>query len=66
VEAAWQALQSLLADDDDTGASYGLGRLNFSIAYDFSKRSFIVKVHAAENLAAKDKSGTSDPYVKVD
>jgi len=65
VEAMWQTLQSLLGDDDDTGASYGLGRLNFTIAYDFSKRSLIVRVHEAENLPAKDKNGTSDPYVKV-
>jgi len=65
VEAVWQTLQSLFADDDDTGASYGLGRLNFSIVYDFSKRSLIVRVREAENLPAKDKNGTSDPYVKV-
>lgn len=67
VEAALQTLHTILTedDDDDNANSYGLGRLNFTIAYDFTKRSFIVKVHEAENLPAKDRSGTSDPYVKV-
>jgi len=62
VESAWQALQTMLSDE---GESPGLGRLHFTIRYDFNKRSLTVEIHEAENLPAMDVSGTSDPYVKV-
>ena len=42
-----------------------LGRINFSVSYDFDTQTLTVKIIRAENLAAKDLSGTSDPYVKI-
>ena len=42
-----------------------LGRINFSVSYDFDTQTLTVKIIRAEKLAAKDLSGTSDPYVKI-
>lgn len=42
-----------------------LGRLQFSVSYDFDSQTLTVKIIKAESLAAKDLSGTSDPYVKI-
>jgi len=42
-----------------------LGRLQFSVSYDFDEQTLTVKIIKAEALAAKDLSGTSDPYVKI-
>ena len=42
-----------------------LGRLQFSVSYDFDEQTLTVKIIKAEGLAAKDLSGTSDPYVKI-
>jgi len=50
---------------DVSSASSELGRLHFSVSYDFNKRSLVVEIHEAENLPAMDRNGTSDPYVKV-
>ena len=41
------------------------GRLYFSLQYDHETETFCVYVARAEELPAKDFSGTSDPYVKV-
>lgn len=41
------------------------GRLSFILKFDFDIEQLIVKIHKAENLPAKDFSGTSDPYVKI-
>lgn len=55
-----------MADNSEANTSSpGLGRLHFSIGYDFNNRSLTIKIHEAESLPAKDLSGTSDPYVKV-
>jgi len=54
-----------MGNSSETGSSSQLGRLHFSISYDFTKRSLIVEIHEAENLPAMDRNGTSDPYVKV-
>lgn len=64
------------AGADDSGDSYmsalaasvgaeKLGRLQFSVSYDFDAQTLTVKIVKAESLAAKDMSGTSDPYVKI-
>jgi len=42
-----------------------LGRIQFSVSYDFDEQTLTVKIIKAEGLAAKDLSGTSDPYVKI-
>ena len=65
VETALQTLQMMVAGDGDVNSSFGLGRLHFSVFYDFNKRSLNVSIDEAENLPAKDANGTSDPYVKV-
>ncbi|XP_074646740.1 synaptotagmin-7-like isoform X2 [Tubulanus polymorphus] len=52
----------------DSGEGSGnnrLGRIHFTISYDFPATTLIVKIFQAVNLPAKDFSGTSDPYVKV-
>lgn len=41
------------------------GRLNFVLKFDFDLEQLIVKIHKAQDLPAKDFSGTSDPYVKI-
>jgi len=45
--------------------TYGLGTIKFSLAYDFSSSTLIVKIIKADNIPAMDISGTSDPFVKV-
>jgi len=57
-------------DGDEPGTSAvrekeELGRINFSVLYDFDTQTLTVKIIRAEKLAAKDLSGTSDPYVKI-
>ncbi|XP_026856979.2 synaptotagmin Vb isoform X1 [Electrophorus electricus] len=42
-----------------------LGRLEFALDYDFTEAQLIVSVLKAQDLAAMDIGGTSDPYVKV-
>ncbi|KAK3570057.1 hypothetical protein QTP86_009587 [Hemibagrus guttatus] len=42
-----------------------LGKLQFSLDYSFTESSLIVGVIQAEDLAAMDMGGTSDPYVKL-
>ncbi|XP_063052109.1 synaptotagmin-9b [Engraulis encrasicolus] len=41
------------------------GRLHFVLKYDCDLEQLIVKIHRADDLPAKDFSGTSDPYVKI-
>ncbi|XP_040032172.2 synaptotagmin Vb [Gasterosteus aculeatus] len=42
-----------------------LGRLEFSLDYNFTDAQLIVGILQAQDLAAMDMGGTSDPYVKV-
>lgn len=56
----------LAATDTSVGASgERLGRIQFSLSYDFLRSILTLKIVRAVDLAAKDLSGTSDPYVKV-
>lgn len=51
-------------EDDDSTTNSAIGRLEFSIDYDFSKEELFVGVLQANDLPAMDMGGTSDPYVK--
>jgi len=42
-----------------------LGQLRFHLGYDFRSMTLNLKLIGAEQLPAKDFSGTSDPYVKI-
>ncbi|KAL0984385.1 hypothetical protein UPYG_G00140770 [Umbra pygmaea] len=42
-----------------------LGKLEFSLDYNFTEAQLIVGILQAQDLAAMDMGGTSDPYVKV-
>ncbi|KAL2093999.1 hypothetical protein ACEWY4_011311 [Coilia grayii] len=52
-------------DTDDERHPDSCGRLHFILKYDCDLEQLIVKIHRADNLPAKDFSGTSDPYVKI-
>ncbi|KAG5273288.1 hypothetical protein AALO_G00149720 [Alosa alosa] len=52
-------------DADDERHPDGCGWLHFVLKYDCDLEQLIVKIHRAEDLPAKDFSGTSDPYVKI-
>jgi len=45
--------------------SESLGQLRFHLGYDFRSMTLNLKLIGAEQLPAKDFSGTSDPYVKI-
>ncbi|KAF6731199.1 Synaptotagmin-9 [Oryzias melastigma] len=53
--------------EGDEGGHRGrsCGRLHFVLKFDCNLEQLIVKIHKAEDLPAKDFSGTSDPYVKI-
>ncbi|XP_036393783.1 synaptotagmin Vb [Megalops cyprinoides] len=42
-----------------------LGKLEFTLDYNFTEAQLIVGILQAQDLAAMDMGGTSDPYVKV-
>ncbi|XP_063084304.1 synaptotagmin-7 isoform X8 [Cavia porcellus] len=42
-----------------------LGRIQFSVGYNFQESTLTVKILKAQELPAKDFSGTSDPFVKI-
>ncbi|AWP08943.1 putative synaptotagmin-9 [Scophthalmus maximus] len=52
-------------DAEDGHHTGGCGCLNFILKFDFDLEQLIVKIHKAQDLPAKDFSGTSDPYVKI-
>ena len=64
-----QATDITTADDDDVttadGGSQKLGRIQFTLGYDFEQSTLTLKIIRAVDLAAKDITGRSDPYVKV-
>lgn len=51
--------------DEGSRRGVGCGRLHFILKFDCDLEQLIVKIHKAEDLPAKDFSGTSDPYVKI-
>ena len=42
-----------------------LGRIHFTLDYSFNQNSLTVGVIEAQDVPAKDFSGTSDPYARV-
>jgi len=50
---------------DVCDAEEKLGRIQFSLSYSSRDMVLTLKVMKAAELAAKDFSGTSDPYVKI-
>ncbi|XP_074661026.1 synaptotagmin-1-like isoform X1 [Tubulanus polymorphus] len=52
-------------DNESTKSEVKLGKLQFSMDYDFQKGELAVGVIQASDLPGMDMSGTSDPYVKV-
>lgn len=52
-------------DAEDGRRTDSCGRLHFILKFDLDLEQLIVKIHRAQDLPAKDFSGTSDPYVKI-
>ncbi|XP_028592907.2 synaptotagmin-7 isoform X2 [Podarcis muralis] len=54
-------------DDEghDSASRENLGRIQFSVGYNFQESTLTVKILKAQELPAKDFSGTSDPFVKI-
>lgn len=57
--------KQFVTDDPENDGTAKLGRIQFSIIYDFKLNTLTLKIMRAVNLVAKDFGGTSDPYVKV-
>ncbi|XP_069079343.1 synaptotagmin-7 isoform X5 [Pleurodeles waltl] len=56
------------SDEDEgheTSGRENLGRIQFSVGYNFQESTLTVKILKAQELPAKDFSGTSDPFVKI-
>ncbi|XP_072014688.1 synaptotagmin-7-like [Amphiura filiformis] len=47
------------------GVEENLGQIQFSIHYEFTEQTLVIRVLRAKGLPAKDFSGTSDPFVKI-
>ncbi|CAF3334086.1 unnamed protein product [Rotaria socialis] len=62
-----QLTQNMDNDDSDSKKSESqyLGKLEYSLDYDFQRQELKVEVVQAQELAALDMNGLSDPYVKV-
>ncbi|XP_053305712.1 synaptotagmin-7 isoform X1 [Spea bombifrons] len=52
-------------DGHDSPGRESLGRIQFSVGYNFQESTLTVKILKAQELPAKDFSGTSDPFVKI-
>jgi Ca2+-dependent lipid-binding protein len=50
---------------EGTATSLSLGRIHFHLSYNFQDMTLNLRLICAEDLPAKDFSGTSDPYVKI-
>ncbi|EUB61391.1 Synaptotagmin-1 [Echinococcus granulosus] len=62
-----EALEENMEDNEGVTEKekQNLGKLQFSLDYDFTKGELTVGVIQATDLPGMDMSGTSDPYVKV-
>ncbi|XP_062405338.1 synaptotagmin-7b [Sardina pilchardus] len=52
-------------DDHEGPIVEKLGRIQFSLGYNFQDSTLTVKILKGQDLPAKDFSGTSDPFVKI-
>ncbi|XP_066265812.1 synaptotagmin-7-like isoform X4 [Branchiostoma lanceolatum] len=52
-------------EDAVSEPSANLGRIQFSMSYDFDTMTLVLHIKRAVELPAKDFSGTSDPFVKI-
>ncbi|XP_061100220.1 synaptotagmin-7-like isoform X2 [Conger conger] len=52
-------------DDHEGHVCEKLGRIQFSVGYNFQDSTLTVKILKGQDLPAKDFSGTSDPFVKI-
>ncbi|XP_035275033.1 synaptotagmin-7-like isoform X1 [Anguilla rostrata] len=52
-------------DDHEGHVCEKLGRIQFSVGYNFQESTLTVKILKGQDLPAKDFSGTSDPFVKI-
>jgi len=68
VQPDLEELEGNMEDNEDVDSAkeeIKLGKLQFSMDYDFQKSELTVGVIQAADLPGMDMSGTSDPYVKV-
>ncbi|XP_029440909.1 synaptotagmin-5 isoform X2 [Rhinatrema bivittatum] len=56
---------SLLGEAKEDNQQEKLGKLQYSLDYDFQSSQLVVGIIQATDLPALDMGGTSDPYVKV-
>ncbi|XP_048578411.1 synaptotagmin-1-like isoform X2 [Nematostella vectensis] len=49
----------------DLSSGVKIGRINFTLDYSFTDNTLTVGIIRAEDIPAKDFSGSSDPYVKI-
>ncbi|XP_029523415.1 synaptotagmin-9-like [Oncorhynchus nerka] len=52
-------------DTDDGRRADSCGRIHFILKFDCDLEQLIIKIHKAQDLPAKDFTGTSDPYIKI-
>ncbi|KAI3385848.1 hypothetical protein SNEBB_000604 [Seison nebaliae] len=64
-EALTENMEEGEGDGESKKSEVNLGKLQYSIDYEFQKQELTVGVKQATDLPGMDMSGTSDPYVKV-
>lgn len=63
--AADDSIPKHIDEPDYYVGSEKLGKIQFSLSYDFQEMTLTLRIIRAIELPAKDFSGTSDPYVKI-
>jgi len=58
------SLMSMCSTKQDS-AEERCGDINFGLDYDFSTQTLKLRMFQGKNLAARDKNGLSDPYVRI-
>ncbi|XP_077068879.1 synaptotagmin Va isoform X2 [Siphateles boraxobius] len=60
-----EAGEEQLKEGEGDGEKENYGKLEYTLDYSFTENQLIVGILQAQDLAAMDLGGTSDPYVKV-